>query len=72
MPLGVPQSLPSEPLREALKRLGLPPALHRRSSLRTLIHLCTGEPPPIGTEVDEMAKAFLFIACDAMPTGQLH
>jgi hypothetical protein len=71
MPFGMPQPLPSAPLREALERLGLPAKRHGRASLRTLIHLCTGEPPPVGIGVDELAKALLWMASAGMKEG-LH
>jgi len=65
--IGLPEPLPNTLLREALKNnLGLPAHSHRRSFLRTLLHLCSGEPPPIDISVDDMALALLLIAFTGM------
>ncbi len=61
--VGLPEPLPSALLREALENnLGLPARGHRRAFLRTLVHLCSGEPPPVGTSVDDLALSLLLIA----------
>ncbi len=61
--IGLPEPLPNALLREALENnLGLPAPGHRRSFLRTLLHRCSGEPPPVDISVDEMALALLLIA----------
>ncbi len=51
--------LPSAPLARALERIGLREQSQGRASLRTLVHLRTGEPPPIGASADELARTLL-------------
>ncbi len=57
----MPTSLPSDRLRKALEDLGLDEKEQQRSSLRTLIHRLTGDPPPRFSAANDLAEMLLEI-----------
>ncbi len=55
-------TLPGEPLQQALSTIGVDPSHQQRRTLRTLVHLLTGEPPAMASSADDLARRLLVIA----------
>ncbi len=60
MPIVMPNAL----LSRALEKIGVDVPNQHRESLRYLVHLLTGEPPPAECTVDDLARCVLLFTED--------